>query len=84
MSLLRCPKGEARKRNCDSYRQTGGRQPFRSVFSVLHFPALHFAVLQPLSPTTRIIFVLRIRCDILLQVQIIQQIEIRVHIVIIV
>jgi hypothetical protein len=50
MSLLRRAKGSpvrhTRQGNCDGYRQTGGRQPVRPVFSLPHFPALHFAVLS--------------------------------------
>lgn len=88
MSLLRRAKGahvrQTRQGNADSYRQAGRRQPIRPVFSLPHFPALHFAVLSVHPRDKRRANRLRIRCDILLQLQIIQQIEIRIHLVIIV
>lgn len=62
--------------NGHSDRQTGARQPSRPVPSVPHFPRLALRRAANLAPT------LRIRCDVLLQLQIIQQIEIRVHLVI--
>ena len=62
-------------------------RPAAASHFVLYFPcrispALHFAVLA--VPVVTGANRLRIRCDILLQIQIIQQIEIRVHVVIIV
>ena len=75
---------QAGNRNRQRDRQTGGRQPIRSVFSPPHFPrlcSLHFAVLQCIPVTTGA-NLLRIRCDILLQIQIIEQLEIRIHLVI--
>jgi hypothetical protein len=41
--------GRTRQGSGESDRQTGGRQPNRSVFSLPHFPALHFA-LPPFIP----------------------------------
>lgn len=50
MSLLRRMEGtgerQTRHRNSERDHQTGGRQPIHPVFSLPHFPALHFAVGQ--------------------------------------
>ena len=62
-------------RNRQCHRQTGSRQPFRPVNSLPHFSS-------PVSRDKQSANLLRIRCHILLQIQIIQQLEIRIHVVI--
>jgi hypothetical protein len=73
-SLLR----KTRDRNGHSHSQTGRRQPFRSRFSRPHVPCLSLVPAQTLREP------LRIRCHVLLHIQIIQHIEIRIQIVILV
>ena len=66
-------------RRRQGYHQTGERQPSRPVLSPPHgpHPLFHFALLQILD-------LLLIRVHILLHIEIIQQLEIRIHVVILV
>jgi len=63
-------------------------KPAAASQSALYFPRLIFPACVPCTSPDSVLLVqqraslLRIRCDILLQIQIIEQLEIRIHLVI--
>jgi hypothetical protein len=84
MSLLeRVDSGSIRQTGNRHRDGQGGRQPTRPVFSLPHFP--HSCCSSPFFKSAfvqQLANLLRIRCDILLQIQIVEQLEISIQVVI--